>query len=76
MVTKIPTFTRETALINYSGYLKGYFTGSQQFEQARISVLESCNLQLLRLNESLTGSLVESLSAVKKQFNDHREFIG
>ena len=59
-------------MVSYSGFLKGYFTESQQFEQTRIDLLESYNLQLLRLNESLTGCLVGSLAAVKKQFNDHR----
>ena len=72
LLARIPTFTKDTPMVSYSGFLKGYFTESQQFEQTRIDLLESYNLQLLRLTESLTGCLVGSLAAVKKQFNDHR----
>lgn len=62
-------------MTNYSNFLRNYFNETQEYEQARIDILEAYNLQLLKLNESLTGCLVESIAAVKKQFNDHREFI-
>jgi hypothetical protein len=71
----MPTFTKNTLLIAYSGYLKTYFNASHDFDLVRVSLLESYDLQALKINDTLTNCILNGLCIFKGQFNHYKEFI-